>query len=111
MLGTSDGTFCPLSKLWCKSQQTAFFGPERELFFVQSRAQRPETHLKSQMFPYCSREPDNNVTFYNDLERIDCRTSQTYQRMLWGGASSERVRLEHLGEGTHPVVRFCLSSQ
>ena len=26
MLGTSDGTFCPLSKLWCKSPQTEFFG-------------------------------------------------------------------------------------
>ena len=23
--------------------------------------------------------------------------------MLWGGESSERVRLEHLGEGTHPM--------
>ena len=39
MLGTSDGTFCPLSKLWCKSLQTEFFRPERERFFVQSRAQ------------------------------------------------------------------------
>ena len=32
MLGTSDGTFCPLSKLWCKSPQTEFFEPERERF-------------------------------------------------------------------------------
>ena len=32
MLGTSDGTFCPLSKLWCKSPQTEFFGLERERF-------------------------------------------------------------------------------
>ena len=32
MLGTSEGTFCPLSKLWCKSLQTEFFGPERERF-------------------------------------------------------------------------------
>ena len=38
MLGTSDGAFCPLSKLWCKSPQTEFFGLERERFFVQSRA-------------------------------------------------------------------------
>ena len=32
MLGTSEGTFCPLSKLWCKSPQTEFFGPDRERF-------------------------------------------------------------------------------
>ena len=25
------------------------------------------------------------------------------QKMLWGGESSERVRLEHPGEGTHPM--------
>ena len=32
MLGTSEGTFCPLSKLWCKSPQTESFGPERKRF-------------------------------------------------------------------------------
>ena len=32
MLGSSEGTFCSLSKLWCKSPQTEFFGPERERF-------------------------------------------------------------------------------
>ena len=32
MLGTSEGTFCPLSKHWCKSPQTEFFGPECERF-------------------------------------------------------------------------------
>ena len=26
-----------------------------------------------------------------------------YQKMLWGGESSERVRLEYPGEGTHPM--------
>ena len=26
-----------------------------------------------------------------------------YQKMLWGGESSERVCLEHLEEGTHPM--------
>ena len=41
MLGTSEGTFCPLSKLWCKSPQTnGIIGPERERFSVQSRAKR-----------------------------------------------------------------------
>ena len=31
--GTSEGSFCPLSKLWCKSQRTELFGPGRERFF------------------------------------------------------------------------------
>ena len=26
-----------------------------------------------------------------------------HQKMLWGGESSERVRLEYPGEGTHPM--------
>ena len=32
MLGTSERTFCPLSKLWRKSPHTDFLGPERERF-------------------------------------------------------------------------------
>ena len=32
MLGTSEGTFYPLSRLWCKSPQTEFFGPKHERF-------------------------------------------------------------------------------
>ena len=26
-----------------------------------------------------------------------------HQKMLWGGESSERVRLDYPGEGTHPM--------
>ena len=33
MLGTSDRSFCPLSKLWSKSPQTEFSGRGRERFF------------------------------------------------------------------------------
>ena len=29
--------------------------------------------------------------------------SRPHQKMLWGGESSERVRLEYPGEGTHPM--------
>ena len=50
MLGTSDGTFCPLSKLWCKSPQTEFFGLERERFFVQSRAEESPIALALGIF-------------------------------------------------------------
>ena len=40
MLGISEGTFCPLSKLWCKSPQTKFFGPERERFLYKVELSR-----------------------------------------------------------------------
>ena len=32
-----------------------------------------------------------------------CSTNWPHQKMLWGGESSERVRLEYPGEGTHPM--------
>ena len=39
MLGTSEGSFYLLSKLWKKSPQTGFSGHGHEHFFVQSRAE------------------------------------------------------------------------
>ena len=46
MLGTSEGTFCPLSKLWCKSPQTEFFGPEHERFLY-----KVELRLRDDVVP------------------------------------------------------------
>ena len=47
MLGTSEGSFYLLSKLWKKSPQTGLSGHGHEHFFVQSRAQ--EEALKKQL--------------------------------------------------------------
>ena len=43
MLGTSEGSFYLLSKLWKKSPQTGFYGHGHEHFFVQSRAKRRDS--------------------------------------------------------------------
>ena len=48
MLGTSDGTFCPLSKLWCKSPQTNFLDLNANVFCTKSSLGIPKPFRRLQ---------------------------------------------------------------